>query len=313
MSAANKSAVAIGGGTGLPLVLRCLAAEGDYDVTAVVTMADDGGSSGELRRQLGILPPGDLRNCLVALAPDDGELARIFQYRFSAGEGLVGHSLGNLIIAALVEMKGGFAEAIESVAALLGTRGRVLPSTLHDVVLEALDASGTLVTGQALVAQGPGPIRRVCMSPEAPPAYPPVLEAIASADVIVIGPGSLFTSIIPNLLVDGVVTGLNQTGARIIYVCNVANQRGETTGMSADEHLDALGEYGLADAIDVVLLHDTEAALLPPGIPSVDASPVVRQRIESLGIRVVARDLVDPANPMHHDAARLCRALREVL
>ncbi|MDZ4654399.1 MAG: gluconeogenesis factor YvcK family protein [Coriobacteriia bacterium] len=312
MSAAPGRAVAIGGGTGLPLALRCLTSSG-YDVTAVVTVADDGGSSGTLRRQLGILPPGDIRNCLVALASDDSELARIFQYRFRSGEGLAGHSLGNLIIAALVDIEGGFAEAIRAAGELLGTRGRVLPSTLEDVVLEAVDASGSLVTGQARVAQSTGPVLHVCLVPEAPVAYPPALDAIMSADVVVIGPGSLFTSIMPNLLVDGITEALRDTRASVVYVCNVANQRGETTGMDADEHVGALITHGLAGAIDLVLLHDSDVSPLPGGVPAVDGSAAVRERIEARGIRVVARDLADTTNPIHHDAVRLCHALREVL
>ncbi|MDO9557491.1 MAG: YvcK family protein [Coriobacteriia bacterium] len=312
MSAPAKRAVAIGGGTGLPLVLRCLLDSG-YDVTAVVTVADDGGSSGALRRHLGILPPGDIRNCLVALAPPDSELAQVFQYRFEVGEGLAGHSLGNLIIAALVDIEGGFAEAIHAAGELIGARGTVLPSTLEDVVLEAVDAFGSRVTGQARVAQSPGPIRRVCMSPESPAAYRPALEAIASADVVIIGPGSLFTSIIPNLLVSGITEALQETSATVVCVCNVANQRGETTGMTAAQHVDALIAHGLTDAIDVVLLHDSDASPLPEDVPSVDGSVATCQRIEARDIRVVARDLADGENPMHHDAARLCRTLREVL
>jgi uncharacterized cofD-like protein len=312
MSVGDKRAVAIGGGTGLPLVLRCLETMG-YDVTAVVTVADDGGSSGALRRQLGILPPGDIRNCLVALAPQDSELARVFQYRFAAGEGLAGHSLGNLIIAALVDIEGGFAEAIDAAGEIIGTCGRVLPSTLEDVVLEALDSTGSHVSGQALVAQSSGPIMRVCLSPEAPSAYPPALDAIMAADVVVIGPGSLFTSIMPNLLVGGVAQALQNTEARVVYVCNVANQRGETTGMDAREHVDAVIAHGLADAIDVVLLHDTDASPLPEGVPAVDGSAAVREQIRTLGIDVVARDLADAEFPMHHDAVSLCHALGEVL
>lgn len=312
MSDAPKRAVAIGGGTGLPLVLRSLVCLG-YDVTAIVTVADDGGSSGELRRQLGILPPGDIRNCLVALAPENSELARVFQHRFDRGEGLAGHSLGNLIIAALVDIEGGFAEAITAAGELMGSRGVVLPSTVESVVLQALDMTGTLVTGQALVARSAGPIRRVCLSPEAPEAYPPALEAIRAADVVVIGPGSLFTSIMPNLLVNGIPQALRETSARVAYVCNVANQRGETMGMDADEHVQAVEAHGLTDAIDVVLLHDSDGAPLPTHVPAVEGSAAVRGRIESRGITVTARALADTANPMHHDADAVTRALREVL
>ena len=203
----TRRAVAIGGGTGLPLVLRCLVDLG-FATSAVVTVADDGGSSGSLRRELGILPPGDIRNCLVALAQPGHPLAEVFQYRFPAGEGLAGHALGNLIIAALAEIEGGFAEGIDAAGVLLGCRGRVLPSTLTDVVLSAEDECGDRITGQANVARSTAPVHRVHMDPHEPPAYPPAIEAIGAADLVVIGPGSLYTSVIPNLLVAGVADAL---------------------------------------------------------------------------------------------------------
>jgi uncharacterized cofD-like protein len=274
-----------------------------------VTVADDGGSSGQLRGELGILPPGDLRNCLVALADPQSELAAVFQYRFESGEGLAGHALGNLVIAALADIEGDFAAGVAHAARLLGARGRVLPSTLEDVVLSGCDADGNRITGQANVAVSDGPVSSVRLEPEAPPAYPPALEAIAEADLVVIGPGSLFTSIIPNVLVAGVADALRATDATVVYVCNVANQRGETTGMDAGDHVEALVRHGLAGVIDVVIVQ-------PPG-PSTEC-PVgfdgdVRERIEALGARVVAADVVDSGQPLHHDPERLCAALRGVM
>jgi uncharacterized cofD-like protein len=303
-----RSAVAIGGGTGLPLVLGCFLRAG-LDPTAVVTVADDGGSSGHLRRELGILPPGDIRNCLVALADPESELSPVFQYRFPVGEGLEGHALGNLVIAALADIEGGFAEAVEAAARLLGVRGRVLPSTLADVVLSGRDANGRVVTGQANVAVSQGPIETVCLDPEAPPAYGPAVEAIRSADVVVIGPGSLFTSIIPNFLVSGIADALREAATRVIYVCNVANQRGETSGMDAAAHIEALVRHGLDGVIDVMLAHSDGGAAAPEQVVA-DADVVAR--IERLGTTVVRADLVDRANPLHHDADRLYDALSEV-
>jgi len=302
-------AVAIGGGTGLPLVLGCLIGYG-CETTAVVTVADDGGSSGWLRRELGILPPGDIRNCLVALAEPGNPLAEVFQYRFPAGEGLAGHALGNLIIAALTDMRGDFSRAIDSAAQMLGARGRVMPSTLSDIVLSAEDCSGETVTGQANVARSPVPLRRVHVDPASPPAYPPAIEAIAAADIVVIGPGSLYTSIIPNLLIDGIADALRETAARVVYVCNVANQRGETTDMNALDHVRALAEHGLSGAIDDVLVHDTDVTPLPAGVSAVEAGAVTRAAISALGINVLGTDLAFLTNPMHHDAALLCAALR---
>ncbi|MDZ4167075.1 MAG: gluconeogenesis factor YvcK family protein [Coriobacteriia bacterium] len=305
---AARRAVAIGGGTGLPLVLRCLL-EGGFETAAVVTMADDGGSSGHLRRELGMLPPGDIRNCLVALADPASELARVFGYRFAHGEGLAGHALGNLVIAALADLEGGFAEAVEAAGRMLGVRGRVLPSTLADVVLTGRDASGALVSGQANVAGTDGPIKRVCMEPAGPDAYPPAIEAIREADVVVIGPGSLFTSLIPNFLVSGVAEAVRESSARVIYVCNVANQRGETAGMDAADHVDALVAHGMEGVIDVAIVDASEA---PGDRAHVPAGAHVLARIEARGIRVHAADLVDPAEPAHHGHDRLLAALSEV-
>lgn len=307
MSAA-RTAVAIGGGTGLPLVLRCLL-RGGFQTTAVVTMADDGGSSGQLRRELGILPPGDIRNCLVALAAPGNELARVFQYRFAEGQGLAGHALGNLIIAALADLEGSFARAVEEAGRLLGARGRVLPSTLEDVVLSARDAAGRLVTGQAKVARSRGPIRRVCLEPEAPAAYPPALAAVREADLIVIGPGSLFTSIIPNFLVAGMAEAVRASDATVVYVCNVANQRGETNDMDAADHVDALVSHGLEGAIDVALM---SRPLEDPSVPCVPVGADTVARIEAHGIRPVMAPLADPAFPVHHDPDLLFAALAEV-
>lgn len=303
-----RSAVAIGGGTGLPLVLRCLL-DGGFDTTAVVTVADDGGSSGHLRRELGMLPPGDIRNCLVALADPASELAPVFQYRFASGEGLAGHAIGNLIIAALADIEGGFAEAVEAAGRLLGIRGRVLPSTLADVVLSGRDSAGNLVIGQALVAQTDGPIAQVCLDPATVPGYPPALEAIREADVIVIGPGSLFTSIIPNFLVDGVLDALRESRATVVYVCNVANLRGETAGMDAADHVDALINHGLLGLIDVAVLDVPASA---DRVPEVAAGPPQLERIVAHGVRVVTADLVDASAPARHDCARLATALTGV-
>jgi uncharacterized cofD-like protein len=302
-----RKAVAVGGGTGLPLVLKCLL-RGGFDTTAVVTVADDGGSSGQLRRELGMLPPGDIRNCLVALADPDNELARVFQYRFALGEGLAGHALGNLIIAALADLEGGFAEGVDEAGKLLGVRGHVLPSTLEDVVLSGRDASGVLVTGQAKVAVSEGPVDHVCLEPQSPAGHLPALNALREADVIVIGPGSLFTSIIPNFLVEGVVDAVRESDATVIYVCNVANLRGETAGMDAADHVDALVRHGLGGLIDVALI---DSGTADPS-RAVDGGQQALDRIAAHDIRGVITELADPAVPAHHHPDRLFEALGEV-
>ncbi|MCK8113919.1 gluconeogenesis factor YvcK family protein [Anaerosoma tenue] len=302
------SAVAIGGGTGLPLVLRCMLRAG-LEPTAVVTMADDGGSSGHLRRELGMLPPGDIRNCLVALADPGSELAPVFQYRFASGEGLAGHAIGNLIIAALADLEGGFGEAVEAAGRMLGVRGSVVPSTLADVVLSGWDSAGRRVIGQARVAETEGPISQVRLEPRDAPAYGPALDAIRDADVVVIGPGSLFTSIIPNFLVSGVTDALRESDARVVYVCNVANMRGETQGMDAADHVDALVAHGLEGLIDVALV-DIPAE--PAGRRHVLAGDDQLSRIRAHGVRVVTADLTDAGDPARHDQDRLLAALTEV-
>jgi len=316
-------AVAIGGGTGLPTVLQCLTTLG-FATTAVVTMADDGGSTGVLRSELGMLPPGDIRNCLVALAQDpSGPLAQLFQYRFKKGLGLEGHALGNLIIAALTDIRGGFTEGIEAAEALLGATGRVLPSTIENVVLHATDSDGRPVSGQANIAVSDTPVAHVTMDPEHPAAYRPALEAIRAADVIVIGPGSLFTSLIPNFLVDGIISAMGESSATCIYVCNVANQRGETQGMDAAQHVEALLAHGLEDVIDVVLVHETGASRSSHdvsvlcddslAVEYVRAGSYEFDRIKDMGVRVVSGDLVDVTAPLRHDSAKLCSLLGEVV
>jgi len=314
----GRRAVAIGGGTGLPQVLRCLV-ELEFETTAIVTMADDGGSSGVLRSELGILPPGDARNCLAALAgEDESMLARVFQYRFAHGEGLAGHALGNLIIAALADLTGDFAEALRVAGEYLGAQGRVLPSTLADVKLHGVDRMGTEVFGQSRLAANPAPVERAFLEPESPPAYAPALEAIRDADVVVLGPGSLYTSLIPNFLVAGVADALRDSSALRVYVCNVANLRGETGGLDAAEHVQALLDHGLAGAVDIAIVH--QSACAPEivcddesGIEPVAVDAGIVERIEAFGVRVVTADLADAADPVRHAREPLCRALEGVL
>jgi len=315
---AGRRAVAIGGGTGLPQVLRCLVDLG-FETSAVVTMADDGGSSGVLRRQLGILPPGDVRNCLVALAAEEeGTLARVFQYRFEGGEGLAGHALGNLIIAALADISGDFRQAVMLAEHYLGVRGRVLPSTFADVVLHGVDRTGAEISGQTCLATNPTAVANVFLEPAEPPANPEALEAIAAADVVVIGPGSLYTSLIPNFLVAGVAETLRSSRARRVYVCNVANLRGETGGLDAAEHVEALLDHGLSGAIDAVLVHRNGVVsemVCDDGrvVEPVCADDAALARIESLGSAVFSANLIDPHDCVRHSRSALRAALEEVL
>jgi len=239
--------VVIGGGTGLSTLLRGLKKH-TSNLTAVVTMTDDGGSSGLLQRQMvgGILPPGDIRNCLVALADAEPLMQELFQYRFEttkADDGLSGHSFGNLLIAAMADVTGDFERAVERTASILNIRGRVLPSTVESVVLVGEMADGREVTGESSIAQDPSPIQRIKLCPDEPRPLPEVLQAIRQAEIIVMGPGSVFTSVIPNLLVKEIAQAVARSKALKVYVCNVMTQKGETDGYAASDHVKAVEEH----------------------------------------------------------------------
>jgi uncharacterized cofD-like protein len=255
--------VGIGGGHGLATTLRAARLYAD-DVSAVVTVADDGGSSGRLTSELGIPPPGDIRNCLVALA-NGGPLAEMFQHRFTTGT-LQGHPIGNLVIAALAEMRGDFAKAVDEAGELIGADGKVYPATTDLVQLSAL-VEGGVVDGQVAVAQTQAPIRSVHLRPSAPAAYPQAVYAILGADQVVIGPGSLFTSIIATLLVPGIGKALLDTRARRIFVCNARPQAGETEGFDVVDHLAALVRHAGEGSIDAVVVQSPPSGS-PVSLPS---------------------------------------------
>lgn len=248
--------VGIGGGHGLATTLEAARLYAD-DITAVVTVADDGGSSGRLTRELGILPPGDIRNCLVALS-DDVELARLFQHRFSSGA-LTGHTVGNLVIAALTEQTGDFAAAVEAAGRLLSARGHVFPATTEHVDLRAR-VDGGVVKGQVAVAQSRAPIQAVYLKPPDPLAYAPAVDAIADADQVVLGPGSLFTSLIATLLVPDVARALRETHARRVFVCNSRMQKGETEGLPASAHVEAVLAHAGPYSLDAVVVQSPVVA-----------------------------------------------------
>ncbi|MBO9610708.1 MAG: YvcK family protein, partial [Paenibacillaceae bacterium] len=228
--------VVIGGGTGLSVMLRGLK-EKPVDITAIVTVADDGGSSGILRSELQIPPPGDIRNVLIALADVEPMLSRMLQHRFQTGNGLAGHSLGNLILAAMKEITGDFVLGIRELSRVLAVRGSVLPATNHSIVLKALMEDGTLVEGESKIPQAGGKIKRVFIEPAHAEPLPEAIEAIRQADAILVGPGSLYTSIIPNLIVPKLAEAIVNSEAVKIFVCNVMTQPGETDDYSVSDHL----------------------------------------------------------------------------
>lgn len=310
--------VCIGGGTGLPTVLRGLARRRLADlrspaphITAIVAMSDDGGSSGRLRRSRGSLPPGDVRKCLVALASGNSELSRVFRYRFGGKAGLAGHAVGNLLITAMAELKGDFLEAIKSSADLLRARGTVLPCTLSPVELVAYKAGDACVAGERNLSRVPGRVVRIALRPKAPPAVDAALEAIESADLISIGPGSLYSSILPNLLVDGVARALRRTRALKVLISNLMTQPGETDGMDCADHLRAVLDHA-GPVVDIVLVNGT------PFDPKIvqryalrGSEPVRFDRAAVLGTGVIPleTDLLKDGPRIRHDGRKLARRL----
>lgn len=303
--------VTIGGGHGLSNLLRGLKKH-TYNLTAIVTVADDGGSSGRLRRELGILPPGDIRNCLAALSSDEALMTQLFQYRFPDG-GLGGHSFGNLFISALAEITGSFEEAVAESGRVLAVHGRVLPSTLDDVRLVADVRLPNLVSevrveGESQIPEAAGIIRHVWMEPNNPPAFPDAIREILSADLIVLGPGSLYTSLIPNLLVPDLVAAIRASRALIILVSNVATQVGETDGYTCGDHIRALEQHGAEDLFDVVVTNNRFTGNLPSNIDWVVTEEDLE---EDYVIRRV--DLVDDDYPWRHDYQKLSKVLIDLL
>ncbi|NUQ85904.1 MAG: uridine diphosphate-N-acetylglucosamine-binding protein YvcK [Anaerolineales bacterium] len=304
--------VAIGGGHGLANLLRGLK-QYTRNLTAVVTVADDGGSSGRLRESFGILPPGDIRNCLAALSNDEQMLTQLFQYRFSGAGNLDGHSFGNLFITALAEITGSFEGAIAESGKVLSVSGRVLPSTLHNVKLVAdmqlpNSPNQVRVEGESRIPQMAGKVQHVWLEPNDAPAYPPVIKAILNADMIVVGPGSLYTSLLPNLLVHDLLGAIQASRAVKVYVSNIATQKGETDLYSCYDHVRALEEHVGDRLFDVVLCNENyEGQLL-------DDSQWVRADEKTLAdSRVRCADLADGNHPWRHDSKKLAETLIEIL
>jgi uncharacterized cofD-like protein len=321
--------VALGGGTGLSMLLRGLKQHVARrkqeagrvgprrpiaDLAAVVTVTDDGGSSGRLRRDLRMLPPGDIRNCMVALSKDEALLSRLFQYRFAAGRGLAGHSFGNLFLTALTGVTGDFNEAVRQAGQVLAIRGRIFPSTTQNVTLEAALEGGAVVAGETRISRSRRRIRRVRLKPRGVRPLTEALEAIRAADVVTLGPGSLYTSIIPNLLVRGVVDALQRTRAVRVYIANLMTQPGETTGYSVADHIRAIHEHTRARVVDWVVIN--RAPISPRLLRRYRAQGAEPVRFDvaelhKLGMKVVLDDLVEEDGVARHHAPRLTRLLLE--
>ena len=298
--------VAIGGGTGLSTLLRGLKGY-SANITAVVAVADDGGSSGQLRQQLGIVPPGDIRNCIAALADAEPLMTQLMQYRFPAGSGLDHHACGNLFIAAMTAVTGDFEEAVRESNRVLAVRGQVLPATSVPLNLSARLASGRTLYGQVGIAQADEPIERVSIEPADVRANSEALERILEAELIVIGPGSLFSSILPNLLIGDVRDALAAAPGMKVYVCNVATQPGETDHLTASAHLRALFAHVGTDLLDYVVVNRAPARP-PEGWLSEPVEVDVRE-LERLPVVIIEEDVIDPANAHRHDPAKLASTL----
>jgi uncharacterized cofD-like protein len=308
--------VAVGGGTGLSILLSGLKAYTDH-VTAVVTVADDGGSSGKLRRELGVLPPGDFRNCIAALADDESLTTQLFQYRFptvrgEAGDGnsLEGHSFGNLFITAMANVTGSFEKALVESGRVLAIRGRILPSTLKNVTLcaDLVDEMAAIrrVAGESAIPAARLPIERVYLEPSNVPAYPPALRAFLDAELIAIGPGSLFTSVMPNLLVDDITRAIRASNALKVYICNVATQPGETDGFTVDDHVRVIERHVGSGLFSYVLANNNLDHPLPADW---GLTPVDLETPDQVDYELLDADVVDEARPWRHDPVKLAQFL----
>ncbi|MFY9616008.1 MAG: gluconeogenesis factor YvcK family protein [Candidatus Dormiibacterota bacterium] len=301
--------VALGGGTGLSALLRGIK---DYtgNLTAIVTVADDGGSSGRLREDYRILPPGDFRQCLTALAEAEPLMTQLFQHRFTNGA-LDGHAFGNLFIMAMAEITGDFEHALRESGKVLAVRGTILPSTLNDVVLVAELENGQEAVGESRIPLSSMAIRHVYLEPSHAMINPEAEQAIMGADLITIGPGSLYTSILPNLLVEGMVSTLKASKAPKVYICNVATQRGETDGFTVGDHLEALEKHVGTDLFDYVLVNSNLNIPLPPSAHAAGAQKVVFDKNNTVkhGVRIAMADVVSEQISTHHDPQKVARAV----
>jgi len=315
--------VAIGGGTGLSALLRGLKHYADTprlrQLTGVVTVTDDGGSSGRLRREFGVLPPGDIRNCIAALADDEDLLTRLFQYRFPNGGGLLGHSFGNLFLTALTGITGDFHQAILEAEKVLSVRGKIFPATVQDVRLRGRGVSGRVYEGESAIGTSGEQLSALELDPPAPPAFPDAVAALERADLILLGPGSLYTSILPNLLIPGIRQAIAKArakpNAKVILLLNLMTQPGETDGMMGADHMRAIEIYAGKGLVDVVLAN---AKPIPEPLLAHYAETgsvcvtTEREAMAAMGLQVVESDLLADGDLIRHDSAKLARAVLDL-
>lgn len=305
----------VGGGHGLSVLLRGIK-QATSNVTAVVTVADDGGSSGRLRQDLGMIPPGDLRNCLVALADTEPLMEKLFQHRFEGSSELSGHSFGNLFIAAMTQVTGDVETALKESSKVLAVKGQVLPASKEFVRLDAIMEDGTVVCGESQIPEAHKRIHRVKLYPEHAEAVQSSLDAIRNAEAIVLGPGSLYTSVIPNLLVEGIGDAICRSKAVKIYICNVMTQPGETDGYTASMHVKAIMDHAGRNAVDYVIVNSTPVPEdLKRKYAETGAYPVVvdDDALNQLGVGIIKADLITSKDAIHHDPKKLCDSVMRVV
>lgn len=284
------------------------------NITAIVTVGDDGGSSGRLREEMGILPPGDIRNCIAALGDDEDLITELFQYRFKTGEGLEGHSFGNLFLTALCSITGNMVKAIKESASVLNIRGVVLPATLDDMKLGAEFEDGRIIHGESNIPEAHGQIKRLFTEPKNCQALPEAIDAIGDADLIILGPGSLYTSVIPNLLVNGIVDAVLKAKAKKIYVCNIMTQPGETTDYTVASHINALFKHaGGKKIVDAVLVNNSLPDNISEGYAQSGSIPVRldMENINPIGVEIVSQKLIQENKQglVRHSSNRVARAI----
>lgn len=307
--------VVIGGGTGLSVMLRGLKAK-TYNLTAVVTVADDGGSTGRIRQDLDIIAPGDLRNCLVALADKEGLMEKLFAHRFGGSGNLTGHSFGNLFIAALIEVLGDVEEAMDATSKVLRVRGKVIPSSAEKIRLNAEMTDGRIVEGESQIPHAHGKIKRVFTTPEHPKAIQSAVRAIQEADAIVLGPGSLYTSIMPNLCVPDIVQAVRTSKAPKIYICNVMTQPGETDDYTVSDHVKAINRQAGGRVIDFVIANngDVDSDVLQRYVAT-GSHPVIidKKEVSQAGATLILSDLINKENSATHDTKKLANVLFDLI
>ena len=297
----------IGGGTGSSVLLRGLKNCTDF-LTAIVTVSDDGGSSGILRKELGVIPPGDFRNCVAALSDSENIIKELFDYRFDQGEGLKGHSLGNLLIAAMSDITGNFEDGLNQSAKISGAKGVVLPSSLDDIVLQAKLTDGSLINGESLIPLKKGKISSVNLNPESAKGARSAINALKKAELIIVGPGSLYTSLIPPLLVKDLLNVIKQSSALKIYICNVATQKGETDGVSVYDHIVAIETHTYKDIFDYIVADENDN--FP--ITSHDENPIKISQNDQDNPKVLQFDIKSTEHSLRHDSNKLSNCIKKI-